>query len=69
MIKFKLFLLFMFFNIVSYSQDTIRVKHINYTTIFSKSKHYPVMVDWWITKSTVLCKTPLKRKNNVGIFI
>ena len=47
-----------------FSQDTIRIKHTNYTTVFSKTKHYPVLVEWWTTKSMVTCKTPLKRKDN-----
>lgn len=47
-----------------FSQDTIRIKHTNYTTVFSKTKHYPVLVEWWTTKSMVTCKIPLKRKDN-----
>jgi endonuclease G len=47
-----------------FCQDTIRIKHTNYTTVFSKSKHYPVLVEWWTTKSMVSCSTPLKRKDN-----
>ncbi len=49
---------------ISYSQDTIRVKHTNYTTVFSKSKKYPVFVEWWVTKNMVSCPSPLKRKDN-----
>ena len=49
---------------ISYSQDTIRVKHTNYTTVFSKSKKYPVVVEWWVTKDMVSCPSPLKRKDN-----
>ena len=48
----------------SISQDTIRLKHTNYTTVFSKLNHYPVLVEWWITKKNVDCKTPMERKNN-----
>jgi len=48
----------------STSQDTIRLKHTNYTTVFSKSNHYPVLVEWWITRVKIDCKTPLKRKDN-----
>jgi endonuclease G len=62
--KFHLILVFTFLNIMSYSQDTIRLKHTNYTTVFSKSKKYPVLVEWWITKSMISCPTPLKRKDN-----
>lgn len=49
---------------LSFSQDTIRIKHTNYTTVFSKTKHYPVLVEWWLTKTMVNCTTPLKRKDN-----
>lgn len=49
---------------LSFSQDTIRIKHTNYTTVFSKTKHYPVLVEWWTTKSMVGCDKPLKRKDN-----
>jgi endonuclease G len=45
-------------------QDRVVIKHTNYTSIFSISKKYPVMVEWWITKSMVSCPTPLKRKDN-----
>ena len=62
--KFFTFILILLFSISTYSQDTIRLKHTNYTSLFSKSKHYPVMVEWWITKSMVTCPSPLKRKDN-----
>lgn len=45
-------------------QDTVRIKHTNYTTVFSKSLKYPLLVEWWVTKSKVTCKTPLPRKDN-----
>jgi len=45
------------------AQDTIRIKHTNYTTVFSKSKRYPVLVEWWVTKAKVGCPTPLARKD------
>lgn len=48
----------------TYSQDTVRLVHTNYTTVFSKSKKYPVLVEWWTTKAKVNCLTPLKRKDN-----
>jgi endonuclease G len=47
----------------SNSQDTIRIKHTNYTTVFSKLKRYPVLIEWWETKTSVRCETPLPRKN------
>ena len=55
---------FILTSLLSFSQDTIRIKHTNYTTVFSKTKHYPVLVEWWLTKSMVACPTPLKRKDN-----
>ena len=45
-------------------QDQVVLKHTNYTSLFSKSKKYPVMVEWWVTKAMVSCTTPLKRKDN-----
>lgn len=45
-------------------KDTVRIKHTNYTTVFDKTKRYPVMVEWWVTRKMVSCPTPLKRKDN-----
>ena len=45
-------------------QDQVVLKNTNYTSLFSKSKKYPVMVEWWVTKAMVSCPTPLKRKDN-----
>jgi endonuclease G len=44
-----------------YSQDVVELKHKAYTTHYSKSKHYPVMVEWWITKNTLTCVDKVKR--------
>ena len=51
---------------VSSAQNTNEVvlKHTNYTSTFSISKKYPVMVEWWVTKAMVSCPKPLKRKDN-----
>lgn len=46
------------------AQDIVVIKHTNYTTHFSKSKRYPVLVEWITTKEMVGCPTPLKRKDN-----
>ena len=57
--------LMVFFSFLSVkSQDTVRISHTNYTTVFSKSKKYPVLVEWWATKAKIGCPTPLKRKDN-----
>ena len=50
-------------SVAVYSQDTVRIKHTNYTTVFSVSKHYPVLVEWWATKAKVGCPNPLPRKD------
>jgi endonuclease G len=49
---------------IGLGQDTVRLKHTNFTTVFDKSKKYPVLVEWWTTKAMVSCATPLKRKDN-----
>ena len=57
----KLLILFsvVLIGISSQAQDVVVLKHTNYTSHFSKSKHYPVMVEWWITKAKVNCEKPL----------
>ena len=62
--KLGLSLLFFFTLIVVRAQDIVVIKHTNYTTHFSKSKRYPVLVEWTTTKEMVGCPTPLKRKDN-----
>lgn len=56
--------LFLFVFWLSSAQDTIRLKHINYTAVYSKSLNYPVLVEWWETKAKVGCPNPLKRKDD-----
>jgi endonuclease G len=46
------------------NKNEVVLKHTNYTSTFSISKKYPVMVEWWVTKAMVSCPTPLKRKDN-----
>jgi len=48
----------------SQTKNEFVLKHTNYTSTFSISKKYPVMVEWWLTKAMVSCPTPLKRKDN-----
>jgi endonuclease G len=45
------------------AQDTIRIVHKNYTTVFSKSLKYPVLVEWWVTKDGLECANPVARKD------
>ena len=46
------------------AQDTVRVKHGNYESVFSIDKKYPVLVEWWVTKAKLECKNPVKRQDN-----
>jgi len=46
------------------AQDVVVLKHTNYTSHFSKSKRYPVLVEWWETKIKIGCSNPLPRKDN-----
>ena len=50
-------------SVTLFAQDVVVLKHTNYTTHFSKSKKYPVMVEWWETKVKVACPNPLPRKD------
>jgi endonuclease G len=52
------------FTIVLFGQDVVVLKHTNYTSHYSKSKKYPVMVEWWVTRAKVGCPTPMARKDN-----
>jgi endonuclease G len=54
-------ILFLFLLNNALAQDLIVVKNKAYTTTFSKSKHYPVLVEWWVTKPMVQCKTKNQR--------
>jgi len=51
-------------SVTLFAQDVVVLKHTNYTSHFSKSKKYPVMVEWWETKAKVSCPNPLPRKDN-----
>jgi len=57
----KLLLLLVFVVSPLTAQDTVRIVHKNYTTVFSKSLKYPVLVEWWVTRDGLECKTPAKR--------
>ena len=62
--KLLILLSFVLISMTSNAQDVVVIKHTNYTTHYSKSKMYPVMVEWWLTKCMITCPTPLKRKDN-----
>jgi endonuclease G len=44
-------------------QDVVILKHTNYISHFSKTKRYPILVEWWETRALVACSTPLARKD------
>jgi endonuclease G len=50
-------------NVSLKAQDTVRLVHKEYTSVFSKSLKYPVLVEWWVTKQKVSCANPIPRKD------
>ena len=56
-------LLLIFIHIHLYAQNTVQIKHANYTSIFSTSKFYPLMVDWWETSARDNCTFVTRRKD------
>jgi endonuclease G len=61
--KLLLLTIMLFTFLVTFSQDILVLKHTNYTTHFSKSKKYPVIVEWWETKAKVACANQLARRD------
>lgn len=59
--KSILTILFVLTSVLVYSQDVVELKHKAFTTHYSKSKHYPVKVEWWITKAGLTCVDKVKR--------
>jgi len=43
--------LLMFIAVTTYSQDTVTITHKAYKTTYSKSKQYPIKVEWWLTRN------------------
>jgi endonuclease G len=62
--KFFTLIVVLFLALGLKAQDVVILKHTNYTSHFSKSKKYPVLVEWWETKAKVGCPSPLPRKDN-----
>jgi endonuclease G len=50
-------------SVTLFAQDVVVLKHTNYTSHYSKSKKYPVLVEWYATKAKIGCPTPLARKD------
>lgn len=59
--RILLFLLLFVLNVSA--QDTITIYHKAYSTTFSKSKYYPIKVEWWLTKNSLTCDTRTKRSD------
>lgn len=59
----QILLVVLFLNVSLKAQDTVRLIHKEYTTVFSKSLKYPVLVEWWVTKQKVSCTNPIPRKD------
>lgn len=59
----QVLLVVLFINVSLKAQDTVRLVHKEYTTVFSKSLKYPVLVEWWVTKQKVTCTNPIPRKD------
>ncbi len=62
--KFFTLIVVLFLALGLKAQDVVVLQHTNYTSHFSKSKKYPVLVEWWETKAKVGCPNPLPRKDN-----
>lgn len=61
----KLIFLFSLILLTSFQiNDFIKITNTNYTSIFSKTNRYPIVVDWWITKKMIGCDNPIERKNS-----
>ncbi len=44
-------------------EDTVTIKHKYYSTTFSKSKHIPMVIKYWLTREMLSCKKRIKRTN------
>ena len=41
----------------------VTINHHYYTTMFDQQANYPVMVDWWLTRSMLTCSSKIHRKD------
>lgn len=48
----------------STKKESVTLRHTNYTSVYSKDFHYPIVVEWWETKAKVGCAIKVARKNN-----
>jgi hypothetical protein len=49
----------------SQSNDTITIHHKYYSTAFSMSKHFPVVVKYWLTKAMLNYEQRFKRQKRL----
>ena len=54
-------LLTLFTFLVVKAHDVVTIQHKAYTTTFSKSKGYPVKVEWWVSRASIECDVKAKR--------
>jgi endonuclease G, mitochondrial len=61
----KLVVILVLFICSAFSQDvdTVTIFHKHYSSTFSKSKHFPVVVTYWLTKKMLDCDARVKRTN------
>jgi endonuclease G len=61
----KLAVILVFFACSAFIQepDTVTIFHKYYSTTFSKSEHFPVVVKYWLTRKMLECDTHIKRTN------
>jgi len=62
-ILFNLVLVVVSFTCITFSQEnnTITIYYKYYSTTFSKSKHFPMVVKYWLTRSMLDCEQRFKR--------
>ena len=59
-----LLIILLFIRFGASAQDTVTIQHKAYKTTYSKSKQYPVKVEWWLTKKMINCSVKIKRTDN-----
>lgn len=61
----KLAIILVLFACSAFSQksDTVTIFHKYYSSTFSKSKRFPVVVKYWLTRNMLDCDTRVKRTN------
>jgi endonuclease G len=64
--KYLLYILLLISSYNISAQDLVTIQHKGYKTTYSKSKNYPVKVEWWLTKAMINCPTKIKRTDNFG---